>query len=105
MEDVRTVLRRHVAHHLLALSLLNTVLLYLSHQLINTVKNNKDKGRANHSAVLFGFGDGGGGPTQLMIDRLERVRDTDGLPKSVSFLSVDETFPFACTREESCWVM
>lgn len=49
--------------------------------LINTVKNNKDKGRANHSAVLFGFGDGGGGPTQLMIDRLERVRDTDGLPK------------------------
>ncbi|KAL2093236.1 hypothetical protein ACEWY4_010548 [Coilia grayii] len=49
--------------------------------LVNTVKNNKDKGRANHSAVLFGFGDGGGGPTQLMLDRLERVWDTDGLPK------------------------
>lgn len=54
-------------------------------QLINTVKNNKDKGRANHSAVLFGFGDGGGGPTQLMLDRLQRVQDTDCLPKSVSF--------------------
>ncbi len=52
-----------------------------STQLINTVKNNKDKGRANHSAVLFGFGDGGGGPTQLMLDRLQRVRDTDCLPK------------------------
>uniref|UniRef100_A0A671UPQ0 alpha-mannosidase n=1 Tax=Sparus aurata TaxID=8175 RepID=A0A671UPQ0_SPAAU len=49
--------------------------------LVKTVKNNKDKGRANHSAVLFGFGDGGGGPTQLMLDRLERVQDTDGLPK------------------------
>ncbi|TNN86895.1 Alpha-mannosidase 2C1 [Liparis tanakae] len=49
--------------------------------LMNTVKNNKDKGRANHSAVLFGFGDGGGGPTQLMLDRLHRVQDTDGLPK------------------------
>lgn len=50
---------------------------------MKTVKNNKDKGRANHSAVLFGFGDGGGGPTQLMLDRLHRVQNTDGLPKSV----------------------
>ncbi|AWP08416.1 putative alpha-mannosidase 2C1 [Scophthalmus maximus] len=49
--------------------------------LLKTMKNNKDKGRANHSALLFGFGDGGGGPTQLMLDRLQRVRDTDGLPK------------------------
>ncbi|KAI3371290.1 hypothetical protein L3Q82_023907, partial [Scortum barcoo] len=49
--------------------------------LVKTVNNNKDKGRANHSAVLFGFGDGGGGPTQLMLDRLNRVQDTDGLPK------------------------
>lgn len=56
---------------------------FLCPQLVNTVKNNKDKGRANHSAALFGFGDGGGGPTQLMIDRLQRVQDTDGLPKSV----------------------
>ncbi|KAK5610189.1 Alpha-mannosidase 2C1 [Crenichthys baileyi] len=49
--------------------------------LVRTVKNNKDKGRANHSAALFGFGDGGGGPTQLMLDRLSLVQDTDGLPK------------------------
>ncbi|XP_038124720.1 alpha-mannosidase 2C1 [Cyprinodon tularosa] len=49
--------------------------------LVKTVKNNKDKGRANHSAALFGFGDGGGGPTQLMLDRLRLVRDTDGLPR------------------------
>ncbi|XP_076122869.1 alpha-mannosidase 2C1 [Alosa pseudoharengus] len=59
--------------------------------LVNTLKNNKDKGRANHSAALFGFGDGGGGPTQLMLDRLERVRDTDGLPK-VQMSSPDGLF-------------
>uniref|UniRef100_A0A672J0Y4 Glycoside hydrolase family 38 central domain-containing protein n=1 Tax=Salarias fasciatus TaxID=181472 RepID=A0A672J0Y4_SALFA len=50
-------------------------------ELLRTVKNNKDKGRANHSAALFGFGDGGGGPTQLMLDRLRLVQDTDGLPR------------------------
>ena len=50
---------------------------------MKTVVNNKDKGRANHSALLFGFGDGGGGPTQLMLDRLHQILDTDGLPKSV----------------------
>ncbi|XP_075326037.1 alpha-mannosidase 2C1 isoform X2 [Odontesthes bonariensis] len=49
--------------------------------LVKTVKNNKDKGRANHSAALFGFGDGGGGPTQLMLDRLRLIQDTDGLPR------------------------
>ncbi|GCB63176.1 hypothetical protein scyTo_0011577 [Scyliorhinus torazame] len=49
--------------------------------LLNTVKNNKDKGRVNDSAFLFGFGDGGGGPTQDMLDRLQRVQNTDGLPR------------------------
>lgn len=57
--------------------------MFLYRQLVKTVKQNKDKGRANHSAVLFGFGDGGGGPTQLMLDRLQRVQDTDGLPRLV----------------------
>ncbi|KAJ3596833.1 hypothetical protein NHX12_003233 [Muraenolepis orangiensis] len=60
-------------------------------ELVNTVKNNKDKGRANHSAALFGFGDGGGGPTQLMLDRLKRVQDTDGLPK-VQMSTPDKLF-------------
>lgn len=43
---------------------------------------NRDKGRTNHSAFLFGFGDGGGGPTQTMVDRLKRLHNTDGLPRS-----------------------
>lgn len=50
--------------------------------MLKTMKNNRDKGRVNHSAALFGFGDGGGGPTQKMLDRLKRMRDTDGLPRS-----------------------
>jgi alpha-mannosidase len=31
--------------------------------------------------LLFGFGDGGGGPDMNMIERLRRERDVDGLPK------------------------
>ncbi|NWH64595.1 MA2C1 mannosidase, partial [Geococcyx californianus] len=50
-------------------------------EMLKTVKNNKDKGCVNHSALLFGFGDGGGGPTQKMLDRMKRMSDTDGLPR------------------------
>uniref|UniRef100_A0A674K3K4 alpha-mannosidase n=1 Tax=Terrapene triunguis TaxID=2587831 RepID=A0A674K3K4_9SAUR len=50
-------------------------------EMLKTMNNNRDKGRVNHSAALFGFGDGGGGPTQKMLDRLKRMSDTDGLPR------------------------
>nr|XP_027779422.1 alpha-mannosidase 2C1 isoform X2 [Marmota flaviventris] len=50
-------------------------------EVLKTVTNNRDKGRTNHSAFLFGFGDGGGGPTQTMLDRLKRLGNTDGLPR------------------------
>ncbi|XP_014636428.1 PREDICTED: alpha-mannosidase 2C1 isoform X6 [Ceratotherium simum simum] len=50
-------------------------------EVLKTVAKNRDKGRTNHSAFLFGFGDGGGGPTQSMVDRLKRLRNTDGLPR------------------------
>lgn len=54
--------------------------------------NNRDKGRVNHGALLFGFGDGGGGPSQLMLDRLHRLQDTDGLPRSVPVPQLDSLF-------------
>uniref|UniRef100_A0A8C5NS73 alpha-mannosidase n=1 Tax=Junco hyemalis TaxID=40217 RepID=A0A8C5NS73_JUNHY len=60
-------------------------------EMLKTVKNNKDKGRVNHSAFLFGFGDGGGGPTQKMLDRMKRMRDTDGLPR-VQISTPDQLF-------------
>jgi alpha-mannosidase len=43
--------------------------------------NFKDNDRASESAMLFGFGDGGGGPTEEMLERLRRLRDIAGLPK------------------------
>ncbi|NXP11203.1 MA2C1 mannosidase, partial [Thinocorus orbignyianus] len=60
-------------------------------EVLKTVKNNKDKGRVNHSAFLFGFGDGGGGPTQKMLDRMKRMRDTDGLPR-IQISTPDQLF-------------
>uniref|UniRef100_A0A8C3VF21 alpha-mannosidase n=1 Tax=Catharus ustulatus TaxID=91951 RepID=A0A8C3VF21_CATUS len=60
-------------------------------EVLKTVKNNKDKGRVNHSAFLFGFGDGGGGPTQKMLDRMKRMSDTDGLPR-VQISTPDQLF-------------
>uniref|UniRef100_A0A8C3VD33 alpha-mannosidase n=1 Tax=Catharus ustulatus TaxID=91951 RepID=A0A8C3VD33_CATUS len=62
-----------------------------SFPVLKTVKNNKDKGRVNHSAFLFGFGDGGGGPTQKMLDRMKRMSDTDGLPR-VQISTPDQLF-------------
>ncbi|KAL8196911.1 UNVERIFIED_CONTAM: Alpha-mannosidase 2C1 [Gekko kuhli] len=59
--------------------------------MLKTLKNNRDKGRVNHSAALFGFGDGGGGPTQKMLDHLKRMKDTDGLPR-VQMSTPDQFF-------------
>ncbi|XP_042330389.1 alpha-mannosidase 2C1 [Sceloporus undulatus] len=60
-------------------------------EMLKTVKNNRDKGRVNHSAALFGFGDGGGGPTQKILDRLKRMKDMDGLPR-VQMSTPDQLF-------------
>ncbi|CDS14068.1 hypothetical protein LRAMOSA06239 [Lichtheimia ramosa] len=35
---------------------------------------------SNESLLCFGHGDGGGGPTPEMLERLRRVNDVDGLP-------------------------
>ena len=48
---------------------------------LKTVDNLKDKGRVHQSLLLYGYGDGGGGPTPAMIERGRRMKDTDGIPK------------------------
>ncbi|XP_075064270.1 alpha-mannosidase 2C1 [Mixophyes fleayi] len=50
-------------------------------EMLKTVRNNRDKGRVNCSIFLYGYGDGGGGPTEKMLGRFRRMKDTDGLPK------------------------
>jgi alpha-mannosidase len=38
-------------------------------------------GRAALNLYPFGYGDGGGGPTEVMLERLRRTSDLDGLPQ------------------------
>lgn len=52
--------------------------------LLFNVKNYKDKDVSNHSLMLFGYGDGGGGPTMEHLERIKRCRDVDGLPILIS---------------------
>ncbi len=42
----------------------------------------KDADRANETYVLFGHGDGGGGPSRDMLARLARLRDCAGVPRA-----------------------
>ncbi|KXS11926.1 glycoside hydrolase family 38 protein [Gonapodya prolifera JEL478] len=62
-----------------------------------SVKNNKDLATTSESLLLFGNGDGGGGPNAAMVERLERMADVAGLPK-VEFGSPNE---FYARLEES----
>jgi alpha-mannosidase len=41
-----------------------------------------DHDRARDSLLVFGHGDGGGGPTRAMLERLRRARDLRGLPRT-----------------------
>lgn len=53
--------------------------------------NFKDKGRSNSSILLYGDGDGGGGPQFEHIERISRLTDFDGIPK-VKLGTVHEFF-------------
>lgn len=47
---------------------------------IKTESQFKDKGVSDKCLMLFGIGDGGGGPGAEHLERLERVRNLSGLP-------------------------
>ena len=51
----------------------------------------KDHVRSRHSLLLFGHGDGGGGPTPRMLEVLARAADLQGLPRTAQ-RSSDEFF-------------
>ncbi len=50
-------------------------------ELIYNVSNFKEHGQATCSLYLYGFGDGGGGPTIAMLEQAKRMYNLDGLPK------------------------
>ena len=60
-------------------------------QLRENVTNYKDHDRSTQSLMLFGYGDGGGGPTRTMLETLRRVTDLQGLPRT-TIRSSDDFF-------------
>jgi alpha-mannosidase len=51
----------------------------------------KDHESSGTSLLVYGYGDGGGGPTRAMIESLRRARDLQGLPRARQVTS-DEFF-------------
>ena len=51
-------------------------------QLRDNARNYKDHDRSRESYMLFGFGDGGGGPTKQMLETLRRVKNLQGVPRT-----------------------
>ncbi|MEU5645396.1 alpha-mannosidase [Streptomyces milbemycinicus] len=50
-------------------------------ELRHAVTTFKDKAIASHSLLPYGYGDGGGGPTREMAERLRRFADLEGAPR------------------------
>ena len=46
-----------------------------------SVTNFKDKERSDKAMLVFGMGDGGGGPQMEMLERIQRMKNLKGLPK------------------------
>ncbi|EGC35112.1 hypothetical protein DICPUDRAFT_55378 [Dictyostelium purpureum] len=60
-------------------------------EVVMSSTKNKDIDRCNESMLVYGHGDGGGGPTIEMIERLKRMSNTDGIPK-VEFSTPERFF-------------
>ncbi|CAI7994927.1 Alpha-mannosidase 2C1 [Geodia barretti] len=65
---------------------------------LKTVSQFRDKGRSRQSILLYGHGDGGGGPTEDMLQNLKRMEDVDGLPKVL--MSSPQQFFSSLTSEK-----
>ena len=63
------------------------------------------RGKLNHNCTLlaFGYGDGGGGPTEEMLERFRRFRDFPGLP-NLSIGRVAQYYEGISTRSLPVWV-
>jgi alpha-mannosidase len=60
-------------------------------ELLKTALEYKDLEQSRTSLLVFGHGDGGGGPTRDMLESIRRARDLQGLPRTRTATS-DEFF-------------
>jgi alpha-mannosidase len=51
-------------------------------ELRRSAREYRDHDRSPHSLLVFGWGDGGGGPTPAMLETLRRVGDLQGVPRT-----------------------
>src|SRR5581483_5244795 len=74
-------------------------------QLVFNAQNFKEHDRATRSLYVYGFGDGGGGPTKQMLEIAKRVADLEGLPR-VTLEKVSDFLPKAeaDARDLPVWV-
>ena len=52
-------------------------------EMLKNEQNHAERHLSPRSMLLFGVGDGGGGPTRNQLERMRRVKDLRGLPKVV----------------------
>jgi alpha-mannosidase len=67
-------------------------------ELRRAARDYKDHDRSRHAYLLFGHGDGGGGPTPRMLELLRRARDVQGLPRT----AIRSPEQFFTLLEEDC---
>ena len=51
-------------------------------ELRRSARDHLDHDRSRRSLLVFGFGDGGGGPTPRMLETLRRTADLEGVPRT-----------------------
>ncbi len=74
-------------------------------ELLKNVKNFREHDRASRSLLVYGYGDGGGGPSITMLEQAKRLEDFDGLPQ----LKLEKVIDFfgkaeADARDLPVWV-
>ena len=69
-------------------------------ELRRAARDFKDHERSAHSLLVFGWGDGGGGPTAEMLETLARVEDLQDVPRTT--IGDPEAF-FRALAEEADW--
>ena len=68
-------------------------------EVLKTSREFKDHESSGRSLLVFGFGDGGGGPTRAMLENLRRMHDLQGLPRVEP--STSDAFFSALEAEET----